>query len=175
MSRLDKARAVQAQQRKNLTNMERFITKMGPKDENGCIPFTGHISAHTGYGSFGWRDKLGEPVARNIGAHRASFTLFKGSIPDNELVRHSCDNRACVNPDHLLSGTQEDNMRDCVERRRTARGTRQHLAKITEADVSAIRRGHQQGITQVQLAKEFGVRQCTVSQIIRRITWRHVP
>ena len=65
-------------------------------------------------GGYGQMNRHG----RSVLAHRFSFELANGLIPEGLLVRHSCDNPSCVNPEHLLIGTQKDNIRDCIERSR---------------------------------------------------------
>lgn len=84
--------------------MERVVTT-----ESGCWEWTGW-RAH-GYGYFFHEGK-------DQRAHRVSYELFVGSIPDGLVVMHSCDNRPCVNPDHLSVGTQADNVRDMVAKGR---------------------------------------------------------
>ena len=76
------------------------------KTENGCWEWTGHVTQQ-GYGSFSVNSK---PVA----AHRMSYVLFNGVIPDGNVVRHSCHNTRCVNPAHLVVGTQADNAKDRI-------------------------------------------------------------
>ena len=107
------------------SNLGRFKPKMGEQDENGCVPFLGHIASVTGYGSFAWRKKPRDPRSSNIGAHVASYRLFVGPIPKGKLVMHDCNNRSCVNPKHLLIGTQADNMAHCIKSGRTAKGENQ--------------------------------------------------
>jgi DNA-binding MarR family transcriptional regulator len=89
------------------------------------------------------------------------------------LVRHTCDNSSCVNPKHLLLGSQKDNMADCVARRRTATGERQHLAVMTETSVRELR-ALASAVTQMDLAAKYQISQATVSQIVRGVTWRHL-
>lgn len=138
-------------------------------DQDACVPWSGFISAETGYGQFAWK------TSTSIGAHVASYLIYKGAVPAGMLVRHTCDNRSCVNPKHLLLGTYVDNMRDAMERRRVACGERAHSAKMTAAKVADLRQKYAAGARQVDLAIEFGVGQAAVSQMVRRGTWKHVP
>jgi hypothetical protein len=80
---------------------------------NGCIEWTSHIDA-SGYGRIAPRN--GEVLA-----HRVSYEAARGSIPTGLHILHSCDNRKCINPDHLRAGTQADNSRDMIERGRAFR------------------------------------------------------
>jgi hypothetical protein len=113
-------------------------------------------------------------------AHRYAWTIFRGPIPDRSdlahgsVVMHMCDNRACVNPDHLRVGTQADNVRDMDEkgRRRTGSmpGSTHHQSKLTESDVIAIRLSNEpHGV----LAEKYGVTPEAI-QYARRNGWRHV-
>lgn len=79
----------------------------------GCWEWSGSRNAD-GYGIF-TATRLGLANAR---AHRLLYELAVGPIPEGLLLRHSCDNPPCVNPDHLIPGTQDDNMKDMVERGR---------------------------------------------------------
>jgi hypothetical protein len=81
-----------------------------------------------------------------------------GAIPDGKCVCHRCDNKGCVRPSHLFLGTQADNMRDMVAKGRSRAGSRNHRAKLTEADATTIRERYAAGgITQSALADEYGV------------------
>ena len=117
-----------------------------------------------GYGLFRMSD-------RHHLAHRMAFRLFKGELADGLDVMHSCDNPACVNPDHLSLGTRLENMRDAVRKGRAARGERHGRHKLTEEmarDVLAA-----DGM-QRDIAKRFGVSQTTVSQIKSGSVWAHL-
>ncbi len=86
-------------------------------------------------------------------------------------VMHVCDNRLCYRYDHLRVGTRAENLADMVTKRRSAVGSRQGQAKLSEADIPAIRADAR---PQHEIAAEYGVSQMTVSKIKRGVTWRHV-
>lgn len=95
-------------------------------------------------------------------AHRISYRLFKGPIPENSVVMHTCDNPLCVNPEHLVPGTQKDNMEDMLQK---DRGT---LRKLTREQVAEIRRlGATTDMLHRTIAKQFGVHRTVVSRILR--------
>ena len=91
----------------------------------------------TGYGMFR-RNKV------YYLAHRASYSAFKGEVPDGLSVLHTCDTPACINPKHLRLGTQADNMQDCANKNRihrpTVRGDRHPTTKVAFTDVLKIRK-----------------------------------
>lgn len=109
----------------------------------------------------------------NQKVHRVVYELAIGDIPDGMLVLHRCDNRPCCNPFHLFLGTDKDNSDDKVlkGRERRLRGEQVHNARLTEADVLAIRADHR---TQNEIAKEYGLAQTTVSAIKRRVNWSYL-
>lgn len=123
-----------------------------------------------GYGT------IGRGPAKHDRAHRVSWEIHNGPIPDGMHVLHSCDVRACVNPAHLRLGTHAENMADRSSRGRVnaARGERCALSKLTEGQVLEIRRRRAAGERQIALAREFGINRSLVWQIVTRRIWRHV-
>lgn len=107
-------------------------------------------------------------------ASRMSWEVANGPIPDGLFACHRCDNRACVNPDHLFLGTHRDNMRDMASKGRSARGERNVGAKLCEKDISEIHEMFRAGATTSDVAKRFGVRQESANKIARGVTWSHV-
>jgi hypothetical protein len=107
-------------------------------------------------------------VARkSVGAHRRAYELAVGEIPEGISVCHRCDNRRCVRPSHLFLGTPKDNLRDMVEKGRSLSGERNPNAKLTATDAAEIRRRYAAGgITQRELAEEYGVVEGCVWNVI---------
>lgn len=109
-------------------------------------------------------------------AHRVSWELHNGPIQDGLCVLHRCDNRGCVNPDHLFLGTQQDNLRDMCRKGRnnSARGERSGSSKLTEDGVREIRRLNKKGFGHAEVGRMFGVSATAISCINRGLAWRHL-
>lgn len=137
-----------------------------------------------GEGCWEWQGKLypngygvahvpGSPGSRY--AHRVAWEHANGvTLSASDLVRHTCDNRRCVNPDHLEIGTHQDNMNDMVARGRSPRGARNAAHKLSEDDVRAIRKSYLDGEMQKSIAERFGVSRSAVCCIVNGSAWRHV-
>lgn len=110
---------------------------------------------------------------RSERAHRYSFFLAHGKWPF-PMGRHTCDNPRCVRPDHIVEGTQFDNVQDRVERNRQPRGSEVGGSKLTEADVIEIKKMLKAKVFQRVIAAQFGVHQATIHEIHRGKTWTHV-
>lgn len=105
-------------------------------------------------------------------AHRVSWELHRGPIPDRLKVLHSCDTPTCVNPAHLFIGTQSDNMKDCGAKGRSGKkGERNIMAVLSDVQVRTIR---QSGKSYDDLMAEFEVSRSTISSIKTRRTWSHL-
>src|SRR5690606_2215605 len=112
---------------------------------------------------------------RPVKAHIASYLLFKGDIPTGKVVRHVCDNRGCVNPEHLILGTQKDNIHDCIKRKRFVCGSKSHFSKLTAEQVIQVKALWRSGkYKQKEIAGLFGIRQQTVSKIVNNVKWKEV-
>lgn len=108
-------------------------------------------------------------------AHRISWELTYGSIPDGLCVLHHCDNPSCVRPSHLWLGTQLDNSKDCIAKGRDRRGEQHPMAKLTEGQVIEIYRVHMdEGLSHRALASRFGVSPSCINDVLTGKNWAHV-
>jgi hypothetical protein len=153
---------------------ERFWKKVRKSD--GCWIWTGG-TANRGYGVIGCEDN----PRKQMHAHRASWIIHFGPIPEGQQVCHQCDNPPCVKPDHLFLGTQAENLADASKKKRLVgnrgafKGESNLQAKLTEDSVRDIRRRYALGgITQGALALEFGVSEGLIGFVITRRAWKHV-
>lgn len=146
------------------------------KKSSYCWEWVG-TKCSSGYGSLRIVDpKTGRSTM--VGAHRLAWEMHNGAIQDGMHVCHSCDNPACVNPDHLWLGTHADNMNDRNRKGRakggTAKGSAASQAKLMAADIMAIRQLASSGYLQKDLASAWGVHKATVNDIVLRKTWGHI-
>ena len=111
---------------------------------------------------------------RSVSAHRLSYEIFVGEIPDGLEVCHKCDNRACVNPNHLFIGTRLDNMldRETKGRNKPQRGERNGQAKLNTALVAMIRTNTESGAS---IARRIGVHRSTVNKVRAGTYWLADP
>ena len=156
--------------RRLLTPVQRvavFWSRVDVREPGDCWLWKGGLGSR-GYGAFRY-DNNTRP------AHRFSAALKYGvdvsELPKGFVVCHRCDVPACVNPEHLFVGTYTDNMQDAPRKGRMARGERTFGAKMTEADVIAIRSSP---LTCRRLAIHYKVNPGTISNIRKRKTWGHV-
>lgn len=145
---------------------DRFFAKVVQNSDTGCWEWTAQCDMY-GYGRIS-RNK--HPAL----AHRVSYEIHKGPIPRGALIMHSCDNRSCVNPDHLSVGSHKDNMADMVSKGRSPSGARHHRpsAVLTEKDVLEIRAAN--GVSQRKLADQYGVGQDQISRIRAGKRWSYI-
>lgn len=159
---------------------ERFWEK-AVKVEHGCWEWAGCRNMDRGgYGIF-------VVCGRNVRAHRYAYRLSYGDIPEGLCVLHTCDNPACVRPDHLFLGTHADNAADRKRKRRSAmgdshgtrlysesvrQGTGSKRTHLTRDEVLEIRCLYDEGkSTQAEIARKFGLSRSTVCLIVHRKRW----
>lgn len=106
---------------------------------------------------------------KTISAHRLSYILHKGSIPEKRFIIHSCDNKKCINPDHLSIGTPAENSSDMVSKKRQAFGERVGTAKLTEEQVKEIRISN---LSSRKLSKLYNISKTNILDIKRNYIWR---
>lgn len=123
-------------------------------------------SCRNGYGAFSVNGKQKD-------AHRVSWEMHFGEIPNGLFVCHVCDNRKCVNPSHLFLGSLQDNHADMVKKGRGIKGTKCHLAKLTDDKVRDIIKMSKDR-TSRSIAKDMGLSESVISSVINRKSWKHV-
>lgn len=162
------------------TGNDRFFSRFLVDGVSGCWNWTGAPTSH-GYGVIAGEinGKRHVPKGQQILAHRASWLIHRGEIPDSEeahgtVVMHKCDNRLCVNPDHLVLGTQADNVRDMIAKGRKVSGTPSGVnhwrSSITDQSDIDLIRGTERNTK--ALAERFGVHVCTIKRIRRGASYR---
>lgn len=174
-----------------ISSMEKFTSRFWERvnKTDSCWEWLGCLNAW-GYGIVNSGKPGNHGFSSNL-AHRVSWVLANGDIPDGMCILHHCDNRKCVNPSHLFIGTRHDNMVDCLAKGRFPMGdnssTRRYLdknpyvrnhgsgitgerhprAKFTDAQVDEIRRMHSAGERTVDIVRMFGVSRHHVWLIVK--------
>ena len=144
--------------------LDRFWAKVDLLDgfatDEDCWLWTG-AKEKAGYGSFRYRQGYSDRASRIV------FRIYKGEIPIGLFVCHSCDSRLCVNPSHLFLSNARGNMNDMYKTGRKRLGENHVQAKLSNADVLAVKEFRTQGYSQTEIAKMFGVGQPHISKIVR--------
>jgi hypothetical protein len=138
--------------------IERFWSKVRKTD--GCWLWVG--AKHDGKWGYGIIGHAGRG-SRSLRSHRLSWEIHHGAIPSGLFVCHSCDNPACVNPDHLFLGTHEDNMHDMRLKGRSAPPPKK---RFTNAQIVAMRERYAAGEEQTSIAASFATSQRAISRIV---------
>ena len=109
-------------------------------------------------------------------AHRISWEITNGEIPQKMIICHSCDNPSCVNPNHLFLGTHKLNNQDMINkgRKKSFPGENNGMAILTENDVIEIRKWAKSGIKHGIIAYNFGVKKSYISGIVNNKTWKNI-
>lgn len=138
--------------------LKKHYDKFVIKKENDCWEWSG--SKVHGYANFNHRGKI-------MKAHRASWIIHKGSIPDSMFILHKCDVRHCSNPDHLFLGNHTDNMRDMAKKYRT--GVR---CKLMLDQVYEIKKLLNLGVSMANLARKYNVSTNSIWEIKHGKSWK---
>lgn len=157
--------------------MKRFWDKVAIKGKDACWEWQASDRG-MGYGAFKFEGKV-------IDAHRFSFTLENGEIPSGYFVCHKCDNRKCVNPNHLFLGLPKANVRDMIKKQRNfdpvshglgfKKGHKPKNRKLTDKQVKEIRkRFDAEKVSKYQLGREYQVDEKTIRLLLKRETYTNI-
>jgi len=158
-------------------------------DKNECFNWPKSINVQTGYGQINIASDL---HAKIRSTHRLSYLIFNGQVAENEVVRHTCDNRACVNPHHLVKGSQKDNILDMWARNRqqdysnclkgdenpsrsrpdcVPKGESHGQSKLKPEEILCIRASNE---SHASLGRKYKVKPETISAARAGKTWKHL-
>lgn len=145
---------------------DRIVERL--KSSGDCLLWSGAVDT-SGYGLIRYMGKLHK-------AHRLSYMLSKGKIPEGMLVCHKCDVPLCCNPDHLFLGTMQDNMDDREAKGRGVRkeGEAHGMSKLTADTVREARERFSKGESAYLLAKCYGVAHSSMWKVVTNQSWRSV-
>ena len=137
-------------------------------DDNGCHIFTGSKD-ECGYGRI-YKDK------KLVRLHRAMYEKIHGEIPKKMVIMHKCDVPACINPKHLMLGTQGMNIKDMFDKKRDniLHSENHGMAKLTNIDIPIIRKRLFNGDTCISIAKDYEVSEGMIRHIKNNRAWRHI-
>lgn len=144
-------------------DLARFESKVFIDPIGGCWLWMGSVGTH-GYGVFSFGPRRS---GFTLAAHRIALAQKLGRSPTMAL--HSCDNRACCNPDHLRDGTAADNKLDEVSRGRHAVGERNGRVKLSDAELNELRELWESGWSRTALGERFGLHPMTASRLARGV------
>src|SRR6185312_3528319 len=146
------------------TTAERFWEKV--RKTETCWLWTGAGNSN-GYGVFR-SGKMGT-------AHRFSWELHNGPIPEGLCVLHRCDVRRCINPEHLFLGTKGDNLKDMYAKGRAPIGEKHGMAKLASKDIPRFRDLYLNcDFTQDELGEESGISRAQAGRVARGQAWTHI-
>ncbi len=148
--------------------MDYAATKFESKTErspSGCWIWAQSLGT-AGYGQVSYQGKL-------IGAHRAAWMIYRGSIPSGLFVCHKCDVKTCVNPDHLFLGSPLSNMQDMIAKKRDRSGRMVQGTKIAKLSTEQVRDIRRSPLSFAQLAKAYGVSRGCIQAVKQRRSWKH--
>lgn len=134
--------------------------------KSGCREWTGGKDKR-GYG------RMATGGGKKVSAHRLSFQVHNQcDVPDHLQIMHTCDNRACINPDHLVMGNHKANMHDMKVKERAASGSKHPSSKLTEEDVINIRFLGRLGWASEDIGVIFGISRSTARKVVTGETYK---
>lgn len=140
-------------------------------DENGCFNCISHKPCKGGYPQITYNR-----TPQRL--HRFIFKEMFGEIPEGLVVRHKCDNRVCINPEHLELGTIQDNNNDRITRGRTAKGEKAGNSRLKQMQVVEIKKILASNKVNhdliIKIASDYSVHENTIYDIYCKRTWKHV-
>lgn len=147
---------------------DRLIENSSIDQETGCWNWNGSL-INKGYGQISIKGKNCQP-------HRISWKVFVGEIPKGMQINHKCHNSKCINPEHLYTGTQQENIRDMdlSNRRSISFGSKCNQSRLNDGLIKIIRDSLSKGSRACDLANEFGVGRTCIANIKHKRTWKHV-
>lgn len=147
--------------------IDRFYRSYSIDDNTNCWHWIAH-KYKNGYG----RMNVGK---KQCLSHRFSWVLYGNNLQTGRVICHRCDNRDCVNPEHLFQGTQSDNLNDMKEKGRSCFGEKNGMAKLPIRYVKLIRIIHRFGDFKIsEIADFFNVSKSCVQSIVSRSKWKHI-
>jgi len=150
-------------------DIKKFLSKFTIGEDDDCWNWNGRLD-NGGYGKL----SASTPKHTTLMAHRVSYTLYVGNIMDGMIIMHMCDNPRCVNPKHLMMGTQKENIEDCVNKNRRSPqdGSNNNSAKLTEDEVKQILKLYiEESMNAEVIAEKYRVGRKTVFRIVNGDYW----
>lgn len=148
----------------------RFWNKVAISSPDKCWEWTAS-KYYNGYGQF-------FDGKNKICAHRFAYKDRVGTIPEGLVICHKCDNRGCVNPEHLFVGTQGDNIADMYAKNRNnngdTKGSLNGRAVVSEKQVLEMREAYRKGISMAEIARSFGTSETQTARIVKKQSWKHI-
>ena len=147
------------------TLKESFEAKFLKGNDSECWNWAAHTN--NGYGQLTFRGKV-------YVASRISYEVYVAPLKNELHICHKCYNPLCVNPKHLFAGSVKDNMRDMVNKNRSAKGSRHSQAKLNESSVKEIKKLLKQNLSHSKIAELFDVKREAISKINQGTRWSHI-
>jgi len=150
--------------------IDRFLSRIDQKSSDECWPWLG--------GTTPSNRGMMRVDGQQTNVYRISFRIFCGEIEANKVIMHKCDNPNCVNPSHLIKGTQQDNVNDMYAKNRQRHtpsiGSNNGRAVLNEINVKDIKDLLRQGYSQSEIARMYEVTPRTICAINAGTLWAHV-